>query len=76
MVACSRPEEIVLLERLVREGPDLFEVANGGYSTYVLAGVLQDELGGGPADPSCYLRPDAEVPVMRRARRRHFAWRH
>ena len=40
------------LERLVQEGPDLLGVANGGYSTYVLTGVLQDELGGRPADPA------------------------
>ena len=38
----------MLLERLVQEGPDLFGVANRGYSAYMLAGVMQDEVGGTP----------------------------
>ncbi len=52
----------MLLERLVQEGSDLSRVANWGYSAYVLAGVLQDELGG--AYRVCLFsnppRPDAE----------------
>ncbi|MCY1221181.1 hypothetical protein D9M72_332270 [compost metagenome] len=37
-------------ERLVQQGFDLLRVANRGHASDFLPCVLQDELGGGPAD--------------------------